>query len=62
MHLVYRPSVQSGHEAIELHPARSELLLRFEKNGFIETAGLLRIVPGLLRQGTQQRSSCKFLI
>ena len=28
---------------------RDELLLRFEKNGFIETAGLLRTVPGLLR-------------
>lgn len=28
---------------------RDELLLRFEKNGFIEAAGLLRTVPGLLR-------------
>ena len=28
---------------------RDELLLRFEKNGFIETAGLLRAVPSLLR-------------
>jgi len=28
---------------------REELLLRYEKNGFIETAGLLRTVPNLLR-------------
>lgn len=39
---------------------RDELSQRLERNGFIETAGFPRIMPSLLRQGTQQRSSRQF--